>query len=354
MTDPDTRLRDLLEQAAPGSPELDPTSRTAAVVRRGRAARRRDRGLVAGTAAVVLALAVGLPLALNDGDDAPGEIADPPAASTAECPSMPVDVSKGTPDAELGDVVSVRSCPVLSPAGGDLAEPDLPTEPLTGDAARDLAEDMLALPQHDPASCAAVDEMPQPWALVVGLADGSTQTIGSTLRTCGAVAVDGVQRTGEQVLAAFIGNLGRQRAGDLTPGSNGPSCPDGDRLADGADTWNASFDIASATMGMVCYIPDPMGAVEYAGTQGKLHLETMTVIRDDLAAHIGPDPARWSICADTGPQRMLVLANDDGDRAAYVDDRCSGGFTGALGYWQPSQEAEAAIKQALGGQFSPR
>ncbi|WP_134738414.1 hypothetical protein [Nocardioides sp. 503] len=346
MTDPDARLRDLLEQAAPGSPALDPTSRTAAVVRRGRAARRRDRGLLAGATAVVLALAVGLPLAM-DGEDG-AEVATPPAATTAACPSTPIDVSKGSPDAGLADVVSVRSCPVLSPAGGDLAEPDLPTTPLTGDTARDFAADVLALPQHDAAVCAAVDELPRPWALVVGLPDGGTEVIGSTLRTCGAVAVGGVQRTGQQVLDALTGNLERQQSGDLEPGADGPTCPAGDPLAEGADTWNASFDIASATAGMICYVADPMGSVEYAATEGKLHLDTLATIRDDLARHLVPRTL-GTVCADTGPQRLLVLTDDEGDRAAYADDRCSGSFSSARGQWKPSAESEAAIAEALGG-----
>lgn len=49
MTETD-RLRDLLEQAAPTTPDVAAPDRTAAVVRRGRTARRRDRaasGLVA-------------------------------------------------------------------------------------------------------------------------------------------------------------------------------------------------------------------------------------------------------------------------------------------------------------------
>ena len=59
MSDHD-RLHELLEQTAPDRPELDAGSRVAAVARRGRIARRRDRGLAFGAAAAVLALAVGV------------------------------------------------------------------------------------------------------------------------------------------------------------------------------------------------------------------------------------------------------------------------------------------------------
>lgn len=353
MTDPDARLRELLEQAAPGSPELDPASRTAAVVRRGRAERRRDRGLVGGAVAAVLAVAVGVPLALG-GDDGPAEVASPPspAPTAAPCPAESIDVSELTPVADLGEVTSIRACPAVGPRPGHDA--GLPTEALVGVAAAAFAEDVAALPDHVvPAYCATVSMTLDPWALVVETADGSA-VIGTATRVCSAVTIGGEERGSEAVLAVFTGNVARQQAGDQTPGSNGPSCPDGDQLAKGAETWNASFDVASATMGMVCYRVDPLGAPEYKATAGKLHLETLTTIRDDLATHIGAAPAEMYGCTDTGPQRLLVLANDAGDRAAYVDDRCSGGFTAAQGYWQPSAAAEAAIKEALGGGFSPR
>lgn len=357
MTDPETHLRDLLDRAAPGSPELDPASRTAAVVRRGRAARRRDRGLVAGAAAAVLALAVGVPLALG-GDDGPAEVASPPPVITAApCPAEPIDVSQGTAVPDLADVTSVRACPATWGEGGDLpGDPaPLPETPLTGDAAAAFADDVLAMPAYVmPSSCATMNILAVPWALVIESADKGTVVVGSTMRLCGAVDVAGSQRAADQVIAAFAGNLERQQAGDPTPGADGPSCPDGDRLAEGADTWNASFDISTATMGMVCYVADPLGLPQYAATEGKLHLENLTTIRDDLAAHIGAAPGGLYGCTDTGPQRLLVLTNDAGDRAAYVDDACQGSFLGALGYWQPSDAAEAAIRQSLGGGFSPR
>jgi hypothetical protein len=351
MTDPATRLHDLLEQAAPGSPELDPASRTAAVVRRARAARRRDRGLVAGAAAAVLALAVGVPLAIG-GDDGPAEVAVPPAITAAPCPAEPIDVSSITPVTDLGDVVSVRSCPATWKQGGEMpVDPEpLPSEPLTGEAAAAFAEDVVALPPYEmPILCATINLGPSPWALVVESAGGSTTVVGSTLRMCNSVDFATTPKGVDQVIAAFAGNLERQQAGDLTPGLDALACPRDGRLADGADTWNASFDIASATAGIICYVADPLGSVEYARTEAKIHPVTLAPIRDDLAARVGPKPGGLSMCTDTGPQRLLVLTDDAGDLAAYVDDRCSGGFTGAQGYWQPSEAAELAIKQALGG-----
>jgi hypothetical protein len=348
MTDPATRLHDLLEQAAPGSPELDPASRTAAVVRRGRAARRRDRGLVAGAASAVLAIAVGVPLALG-GDDGPAEVAAPPAITAAPCPAEPIDAAWVDPEASLEGVTSVRLCPAFpDPPKGN--RPADPIEPLVGEAAEAFAEDVAALPSHGlPGVCAVTIVPLDAWALVAETADGGLVTITAPTRECTAVSIDGTDRGSAEVLAAFAGNLERQQAGDLTPGLDALACPRDGRLADGADTWNASFDIASATAGIICYVADPQGRVEYARTEGKIHPVTLAPIRDDLAARVGPEPGQLSMCVDTGPQRLLVLTDDAGDLAAYVDDRCSGGFTGAQGYWQPSPAAEAAIADALGG-----
>jgi hypothetical protein len=350
MTDPDTRLRDLLQAAAPDgpdAPDVSPAERSAAVVRRARAARRRDRGLVAGAAVAVLAVAVALPLSLR-GDEEPNSAAPPPAVTAAPCPTAPVDVSTPTPDADLAGVVSVRLCPAAPEAPVDAATVD-PTQPLLGEAAAAFAEDAAALPSTGlPDACAAMTIAFDPWALVAETDDGETVTVGTTTRACSAVSVGGAERGSAEVLAAFVGNLDRQRDGDLTPGLDALACPEKGRLAQGADTWNASFDVASATAGVICYVADPMGGVEYARTVGKIHPSVLEPIRDDLAGHLVPRAAA-AICADTGPQRLLLLADDAGDVAAFVDDRCSGGFSSALGSWQPSAAAEAAIAEALGG-----
>lgn len=346
MTEPDPgtdRLRDLLEQAAPPSSDLSPADRSAAVARRGRAGRRRDRALVGGAAAAVLAVTVAVPLSLRGGDGEGPDVARPaPAPSAAPCPAEPIDVAAPAAVPALGDVVSVRACPAVD--GG----PALASEPLAGVAAAAFAADVAALPAYTfPARCASMTVAPEPWALVVTVAGGEPVVIGSPMRTCAGVAVAGAERDAGDVLAAFAGNLERQRDG--VPELR---CPDGDRLAEGADTWNASFDIASATAGMLCYRLDPLGSREYADTEGRLHPETLATIRDDLAAGIGPESGEMYGCIDTGPQRLLVLTDQDGDRAAFLDDRCSGAFTGAHGTWQPSDAAEDAIAAALGGRVS--
>jgi len=163
------------------------------------------------------------------------------------------------------------------------------------------------------------------------------------MRVCGSVTIDGDQRGVGEVIAAFEGNLARQWSGTPELG-----CPTVDWLAEGAATWNASFDPATATAGVVCYRVDPMGAQEYSRTEAQLSPEQLATVVDDLAANIGhgEDPGG---CIDTGPQRLIVLEDSDGDQAAFVDDDCAGEFVGARGTWTPGPEASVAIAAALGG-----
>ena len=348
---PDHRLRELLDQAAPAVPDLGPTDRTAAVVRRGRTARRRSRLLVAGAAAAVVGIvAVGPELVGGDGTD---EANEPAAPSAAPCPGEPVDVTNPHP-VDLGtEVVSVRSCPATwDGATGRPIDPEgLPEGALTGDHAAAFAEDVAALPAYELSSlCASIMMAPQPWALVAARADGEPVVIGSTVTGCGSVQVGGVDRGIEGVLAAFAGNLQRQQAGGLLPGDDVATCPTDDNLTEvETDTWNGSFDVAAATSGAVCYRVDPMGSREYVDLEGSLSPDQLAVLRDDLLARVSAAPRTEMGCIDTGPQRLLVLVDADGDRAGFLDRRCSGEFVGPRGYWQPSDDAERVIADALGG-----
>jgi len=339
MTDAD-RLRALLERTAPDRPELDSSARAAAVARRGRTARRRDRGLVAVAAVAVIAVAIGVPLALTD-RHREATPAPPVAGDVEPCPAAPVDITTlGRPVAGLDDVVAVRSCPVQDQFGDQL-----PAEPLTGEHAQAFAEDVAALPAYEmPSTCLAAGVAHLPWALQLQTATGELLTVGSPTRTCSFVRVDDTDRDVDRVLAAFEGNLHRQTAFEPLD----LDCPTGRRLAEGADTWNSSFDPAQATGGVLCYRTDPFGPQEYAEEDGGLDTDALAVIRDDLVGHLGA-PTGEGGCVDTGPQRLLVLTDDHGDRAAWLDDDCSGELTGPGGSWQPSEAAEAAIEEALGG-----
>jgi hypothetical protein len=344
MTTENDHLRDLLQRTAPDRPELEPGARAVAVARRGRAARLRDRGLVAGAAVAVLAAAIAVPLSLG-GDDAPDVATQPPAPTAPPCPTGTIEVGPLPSLPSLDDVVSVRSCPAAWSGAGPAAQTDpLPTAPLVGDAAAAFAEDVAALPAYAVSDqCALISVMPDPWALVVTTSDGDTAVLGSTMRFCSAVTVGGTERGAGDVIAAFEGNLERQRAGipDL-------SCPTSDRLAEGAPTWNASFDPSTATAGVACYRVDPNGRPEYAGTAGELSADQLAVVRDDLAANLGPSTEN-GMCVDSGPQRLVILEDAEGDQAAYVDEACTGEFVGARGYWVPGSAAADAIADALGG-----
>jgi hypothetical protein len=346
MTDHE-RLRDLLELTAPTDPDVTPGVRATRVVRRGRAARRRDRVLVAGAAAAVLAAAVAVPLALR-GDDGPQVAA--PAPEAVACPADPIDASRAqgldgetaldqvrersrSSDAPLGEVTSVRACATAEPGSA------LPAAPLVGDAAVAFADEVSALPPYAfPAECAAMTVMPDPWALLIGRADGNPVVLASSVRRCGTVVVGGVDRDAAAVIAAFERHASTPVA---------LACPEGDRLAEGAPTGNGSFDLAGAVAGVVCYREDPWGSREYAGESGELTPEQVAVLRDDLRARSGFEPR--GTCADTGPQRLVLLADAGGDRVAFVDDRCGGEFDGPAGVWRPSDAAERVIREALGG-----
>jgi hypothetical protein len=333
MTD---QLRDLLERAAPHDPDLSPADRTDAVVRRGRAARRRDRALVAAAGVAVLVTAVAVPVALEGGGDDDRTDLATPAPTASPCPADPIEVARPVASLGLGDLVAVRACP----AEGEQGEP-LPGVPLEGDAAAAFAVDVEALPAYRlPDLCMVANVVPQPWALQFETTDGTTYFLGSTMRTCSSISIGGADRGVDAILAAFDGNLVRQESG--IPGL---ACPPGDRLADGAPTWNASFDPSAAIAGVVCYRVDPMGSREYSAREGRLTAEELAAVRDDLSGDLRA--ADGGMCTDTGPQRMVLLADGSGDQVAYVDDNCSGLFAGPHGFWHPSAEAEQAITSAL-------
>ena len=245
----------------------------------------------------------------------------------------------------------MRPCLAASSSYEVLAGP-----PLTGATAAAFAEDLAALPAWEMSRSCRVTSVPvEPWALQVETSDGSTAYLGSPMRLCASVDVDGADLGVDAVLAAFLGNQARQQSGIPELG-----CPPPDqvgrlgRLAEGAPTWNASFDPSTAVAGVVCYRADPMGEREYgddswgiAATLSPVHGQ-LEAVRDDLAANraaTGDD----GMCTDTGPQRMVLLEDADGDQAAWVDDRCTGEFAGPGGSWTPGPAAEQSIDEALRG-----
>jgi hypothetical protein len=352
MSDHETdHIRDLLDRAAPAHPELGAADRATAVARRGRAARRRTQLLASGAVVAAVTAAVVVPR-LVDGDSpgSPG-VTVQPAPSPAPCPAQPVDVTDATPVPALGaDVVSVRSC-LATWTGATADDPAVDGPPkgvLTGEHAVAFAEDVDALPAYEmPSFCAAMMVAPSPWALAIGRPDGDPTVIGSTVTTCGSVRVGGVDRSAEAILAAFAGNLARQQG---TDGAAALACPPGNG-ADAVPVWNASFDRSAATAGLVCYTVDPLGSREYADLEGSLSADQLAVLLTDIGTRTTPSASTEGGCIDTGPVRLLLLEDADGDRVALLDARCTGEFSSALGYWQPSGPAEDVIADALGGRL---
>jgi hypothetical protein len=346
------RLGELLEQAAPAHPDLDPTTRAATVARRGRSARNRNRVLVPVAVAAVVAVAVAVPISLGGGDGPDQATPAPPAPVRVEpCPGRPIDTTTLGPVSGLGDVAAVRACATQVPPGADELRELSPDALLTGAAAQAFADDVLALPAYEmPPYCMVANVMPFPWALQVQTTGGEVLRFGSPMGQCSSVSVDGVDRDVEQVIRAFDGNIDRVESG--VPAL---ACPTGDRFAPGADTWNASFNPATATAGIVCYRAGPMGTStgnpEYARTEGTLDDGQLAEVRDDLVANLGSTPGD-STCFDSPAQRLIVLADADGDQTALLDQGCIGEFVGARGYWIPAQDAENAIAAALGGRVT--
>jgi hypothetical protein len=330
------RLRDLLEQAAPHSPDLTAPERSAAVVRRGRAARTRDRVLVGGAAAAVLAVAVLVPVLRGGDHDQRVTPAPAPPATVAEpCPAAPVDVTTLGAVRALDDVVAVRSCPTT----GKQVDDPLPNAPLTDAEAAAFAEDVAAMPDYAiPPMCAISFIISSPWALQVQTASGEIAMIGGPQRLCSSVRVGGTDVAADQVVAAFVGNL--------TGVSTSLACPRGDQPPE-APTWNASFDPSTAVAGVFCTNPADWRDPGAGWTGHDLTPDELAAVRDQLATNLTPTP-RDDMCIDPADEQLLVLADADGDQAAYLDRGCAGQFSSARGYWTPVSAARAALTGSRG------
>jgi hypothetical protein len=204
-------LRTLLDETAPERPEVLHAERMAAVRRRSRTLTQRLRLAIGAALAAVVAAAVAVPLLVGGTS---GHVATDPAPPDAEpapveCPAEPVAVDEATTKAEFPDgATSMRFCPAAGASGdgeplggGRPADEVLPTEPVTDDVDA-LLDRVAAQPAWTfPPECAAIMMTAQPWALVVGYADGSTVTLGGTMRGCAGVTVDGTPVDVETTLA---------------------------------------------------------------------------------------------------------------------------------------------------------
>jgi hypothetical protein len=221
------RLRDLLRQAVPEAPELDPTA-----IGRLAARQRRNRASVAAGGGAVLAIVAGtLAFAGLAGDEgvrrSPGDVAtQPPASEKPDGPLSPYDPTPcpaRLPDAEtanhavtdLDGVVAVRLCPDLNPRGeaawqptpDDLAQLE-DTDALVRNLA-DFAADLRDLPTGLPEYCAtdAGSYVGQSFAFY--RPDGTQVMVAAP--GCELVTIEGRRVDSEAVRQVYLAALDRQR-----------------------------------------------------------------------------------------------------------------------------------------------
>lgn len=334
MTDP-TRLRDLLEQVAPDAPDLSVQERAAQVARRGRSSVRRDRTLVAVAALAVVMAAVTVPV-LRGGDPEPAP-ADPPGVTVAACPDAPRDSTRSTSAALDSDwvVAAVRVCPA-----GEGGTTDQPSAPLIGQFAAAFMRDVRAAESGRPDRCQTI--LTPPWILQVQDDSGQVQRL-YVSDSCEPVTLVRARPIwGSDLRAVFDGNLERQRTGvpDL-------ACPPAASLSEMGDTWHGSFDPTAATAGIVCqqsFEEDRWGAP----VEGRLDPAQLATVRSALAM---PPREHRGFALDCGralQQRLVVLADADGDQAAWRGG-CSGGpvLVSIRGEWDLGSPAQHALRDAL-------
>ncbi|MGA8257352.1 MAG: hypothetical protein WB767_12335, partial [Nocardioides sp.] len=282
------------------------------------------------------------------------------SVAPAECPDPPVDVETLDPATELPDGAAwARMCSgTFSGATSDSYSSSLAlsfdSAPVTEDvdALLGAIRDLPAYDELEP-ECAAMTMLPTPWTLVVGYPDGSTATIGSTVTLCGAASVDRIPRSSQAILE-LVGDASNEQSDEQAAGA--AACPEpvtGLRtLQPEPDTYEGQLSNFRQTTAAACYGPDPLGSPEYQGTQGELDADARFAIISDLGENTTARPAQEGGCTDSGPTRLVVLADDEGRRITLTDSNCTGEFSWAQGFWQAGQDAEAAITQALGGRLN--
>lgn len=221
------RLRDLLQQAVPDAPELDPAAIGRRAVRE-----RRNRVSVAAEAAAVLAIVAGtLAFAGLPGDDGgrppPGDVASQPAPSEKpdgqlspyDVPPCPAQLPEGPPAnhvvTDLDGVVAVRLCPDLNPRGDEvLPSSEQLAELEDADAlVRDLADfrDRLRdLATGLPEDCTTADESSyERYSFAFYRVDGTRALVAA--QGCDLVTVEGRRIDSEAIRQLYLAALDRQR-----------------------------------------------------------------------------------------------------------------------------------------------
>ena len=371
-TDRDTeRVKDLLSRAAPRHP--DTAGRASAVLERARRSRTR-RGVLGGAAIALVAAAVVItpsflstsPTTNDASPDDPDRTAPTrvqPADSldplTADpCPDAPIDIEGADSlDQPASKVSSVRLCPALLPhVQGTEPKEDIvsswiaPVDALT-DGAGDFVHALSEAPAMDPAECAAASVVWDPFALVITSSDGTRTTIGAYAPICYGIEIGGTTVSSGVVTDLFVEALAQQREELAPPGSVDVQCPvKGDEQQSTFHKYTGDPSVSTPLQddvraGIVC-IQDPADVRGYVNSEGPLSSDQLDLILGDIEENSDGEDGE---CTDDGVTRVLRLVTDWGDVMSWVDSGCAGGFQYSGSFWDPSDEAEGVIQQALGG-----
>lgn len=357
------RMREMLARTPPA--DRGAAGRADAVVDRARRRRSRKRRGVVGALAVgtFAAVVIVTPHLLrtspttNDATDPTNgaEVAHPTAGPdpwlTDPCPVNPIDISEADSVQDLPTgAESVRLCRAVMPhvlgSNGkqDLVSSwDAPPDALVKDP-DGFVRAVVAAPTWDAGECAAADWVDDPFAIVVTYAD-ETRVIGSRAQVCNGITIGGRRIGSDSVIAAFVDGLEIQGSSLGEPTPIPPTC--GTVRGQKVSTFDVDQISGPAKTGVACYTVDPQGPREYTDDEGLLTDDQVAALQDDIRAN----PGEFSElgCQDTGPVRVIRLVDGRGNVTAWVDDRCSGDFTGPAGIWSPSVAAEQIIADALGG-----
>lgn len=198
------QLRDVLARVVPDPP--DSVADPAPVVRAARARRRAQVALAGGAVALVVVAGVVGGRVLTDDDTSP-DVAEEPSLSAdpyaaAPCPEA---LPESGPLPDLSEVTAIRYC--AAGFNGFPAQPGPPDALVDG--IDDFAAALTAVPDADPARCAAIDVIPSDSRLAFELADGTLTFAPATMCT----DVDLGDRTvdGDEVVQTFYAALDSQR-----------------------------------------------------------------------------------------------------------------------------------------------
>jgi hypothetical protein len=305
------QLRDVLARAVPEPP--DSVADPAPVVR---AARRQRRVATAAVGAVAVLAVVGTVLGVqairaDDGPDfvdEPAQIADP--FTTAPCPDAGQPWENGLV-ASLDGLTAVRHC--TRPSELDSTTYVGPADALVVDLDA-FAQTVRAIPEADPARCAAVSVVPIDNRALFQLGDGSVVGVGTGL--CDDVEVEGRVLAGTDLVAALFESLREQRT--TYHYTTSLQAPDAD--------WCGTHRGTSPAMPADEHLVAATWCGPDSPDSGGVVLDDATVERlDDAWRAAEPtDPEESFECDEFGGSGQHILARTDRGDVVSLDDQGCG------------------------------